>query len=413
MFFVGIDIGKNNHVASMMDDTGKVVFKAFSFPNTSDGGNALFLKLASYSLNPTDFEIGMEATGHYWLSVYSFLFEKSFLLHVINPIQTDGWRRGTEIRRRKNDIIDSLLIADLIRYGQFMETRLADEDLFSLRTLTRFRTYLVESISDLKRKVVCVLDQVFPEYQSIFSDIFGKTSKEILLQFSSPIDFEPVSSETLAELLAQLSRQKAGAAKAEQLKAANCLGSFQKNYQKDEIILLESNEVRSVGIILSGIVHMVKEDSEGYQTLLVAMKDGELFGESFSCGSHLDAHVSFFAAAPCTVLFLPFHKIIHSCKMSCTFHHRLIENMVQLIGDKNVQLMHKIEVISKKTLREKILTYLQQQALDQDSRQFTIPLSRLELAKYLCADRSALTRELSYMQKDGLISYEKNTFQLL
>ena len=413
MFFVGIDIGKNNHVASMMDDTGKVVFKAFSFPNTSDGGNALFSKLASYSLKPSDFEIGMEATGHYWLSVYSFLFEKSFLLHVINPIQTDGWRRGTEIRRRKNDIIDSVLIADLIRYGQFVETKLADEDLFSLRTLTRFRTYLVESISDLKRKVVCVLDQVFPEYQSIFSDIFGKTSKEILLQFSSPIDFEPVSSETLAELLAQLSRQKAGTAKAEQLKAANCLGSFQKNYQKDEIILLESNEVRSVGIILSGIVHMVKEDSEGYQTLLVAMKDGELFGESFSCGSHLDAHVSFFAAAPCTVLFLPFHKIIHSCKMSCTFHHRLIENMVQLIGDKNVQLMHKIEVISKKTLREKILTYLQQQALDQDSRQFTIPLSRLELAKYLCADRSALTRELSYMQKDGLISYEKNTFQLL
>lgn len=95
----------------------------------------------------------MEATGHYWLSVYSFLFEKSFLLHVINPIQTDGWRRGTEIRKRKNDIIDSVLIADLIRYGQFVETRLADEDLFSLRTLTRFRTYLVESISDLKRKV--------------------------------------------------------------------------------------------------------------------------------------------------------------------------------------------------------------------------------------------------------------------
>ena len=88
MFFVGIDIGKNNHVASMMDESGKVVFKAFSFPNTSDGGHALFSKLASYSLNPSDFEIGMEATGHYWLSVYSFLFEKSFLLHVINP---DRW----------------------------------------------------------------------------------------------------------------------------------------------------------------------------------------------------------------------------------------------------------------------------------------------------------------------------------
>ena len=220
MLFVGIDIGKNNHVASMMDEYGKVVFKAFSFSNTTDGGNALFSKLSSYSSNPSDFEIGMEATGHYWLSIYSFLFEKGFLLHVINPIQTDGWRKGTEIRKRKNDTIDSVLIADLIRYGQFVQTRLADEDLFSLRTLTRFRTYLVESISDLKRKVVCVLDQIFPEYQSIFSDIFGKTSKEILLQFSSPIDFETISSESLAELLAQLSRQKVGAAKAEQLKAA-------------------------------------------------------------------------------------------------------------------------------------------------------------------------------------------------
>ena len=220
MLFVGIDIGKNNHVASMMDEYGKVVFKAFSFSNTTDGGNALLSKLSSYSSNPSDFEIGMEATGHYWISIYSFLFEKGFLLHVINPIQTDGWRKGTEIRKRKNDTIDSVLIADLIRYGQFVQTRLADEDLFSLRTLTRFRTYLVESISDLKRKVVCVLDQIFPEYQSIFSDIFGKTSKEILLQFSSPIDFETISSESLAELLAQLSRQKIGAAKAEQLKAA-------------------------------------------------------------------------------------------------------------------------------------------------------------------------------------------------
>lgn len=187
---------------------------------TSDGGHALFSKLASYSPSPDDFEIGMEATGHYWLSVYSFLFEKMFLLHVINPIQTDGWRRGTEIRKRKNDIIDSVLIADLIRYGQFVETRLADEDLFSLRSLTCFRTCLVESISDLKRKVVCVLDQVFPEYQSIFSDIFGKTSKESLLQFSSPIDFESVSSQTLARLLAKLSRKQVGSAKAEQLKAA-------------------------------------------------------------------------------------------------------------------------------------------------------------------------------------------------
>ena len=204
----------------MMDDSGKIIFKAFSFSNTSDGADALLSKLSSYSSNTADFEIGMEATGHYWLSVYSFLYGKGFLIHVINPIQTDGWRKGVEIRKRKNDIIDSILIADLIRYGQFVETRLSDEDIFSLRNLTRFRSYLVESISDLKRKVVCVLDQVFPEYQYIFSNIFGKTSKEILCQFSSPIDFESVSADALAQLLTQLSRQKVGAAKAQQLKSA-------------------------------------------------------------------------------------------------------------------------------------------------------------------------------------------------
>lgn len=186
-----------------------------------------------------------------------------------------------------------------------------------------------------------------------------------------------------------------------------CLGSFQKNYKKDEIILLESNEVRNIGIILSGTVHMIKEDAEGYQTLLIAMKKGEIFGESFSCSSHLNAHVSFFAATPCTVLFLPFYKVIHSCKMTCTFHHRLIENMVQLIGDKNVQLMKKIEIISKKTLREKITAYLQNQALEQNSKCFTISLERLELAEYLCANRSALTRELSCMQEAGFIDYKK------
>lgn len=192
-----------------------------------------------------------------------------------------------------------------------------------------------------------------------------------------------------------------------------CMGSFQKNYKKDELILLESNEVRSVGVILSGKVHMIKEDAEGYQSLLVTMKEDELFGESFSCGSFLSAQVSFRAATDCTVLFLPFYKIIHSCKMSCPFHHRLIENMVKLIGDKNVQLMQKIEVISKKTLREKILTYLRSQAPEDGNRRFTIPLGRLELADYLCADRSALTRELAHMETDGLIWYEKNQFQLL
>lgn len=193
----------------------------------------------------------------------------------------------------------------------------------------------------------------------------------------------------------------------------HCLQSFEKSYQKGELILLESHAVRNVGLILTGTVHMVKEDEEGGETLILSMKEGELFGESFSCGSHMDARVSFLAAAPSTILFLPFHRVIHTCNMTCTFHHRLIENMVRMIGDKNVQLMRKIEIISQKTLREKVLTYLRLQAETQQSQRVNVPLGRVELADYLCANRSALTRELAAMKQDGILDYDKNVFVLL
>jgi hypothetical protein len=136
MFYLGIDIGKNNHVASMLNDEGKIVFKAFSFSNTTDGGESLYKRIMEACSDASKVEIGMEATGHYWLAVYSFLISKDFVIHVVNAIQTDGWRKGVEIRKRKTDAIDSILIADLILYGSFVETQLADENLMSLKTLT-------------------------------------------------------------------------------------------------------------------------------------------------------------------------------------------------------------------------------------------------------------------------------------
>ena len=210
MFYLGIDIGKNTHVASLMDEKAKLIFKAHSFSNTSDGAATLLEKISPYA---SELEIGMEATGHYWLSLYSFLVEQHFVVHVINPIQTDGWRKGTDIRKRKTYIIDSVLIADFIRYGDFLETTLADEDTMSLRNLSRFRNYLVGSIGDLKRKTICVLDQIFPEYHNAFSDIFGKTSKELLLQLNSPSDFENITSQRLEELLSQVTLKEYAAKK--------------------------------------------------------------------------------------------------------------------------------------------------------------------------------------------------------
>lgn len=201
MLYLGIDIAKNNHVASLLDDNAKPLFKAFTFSNTVAGANSLLERLSSFISTPADVEVGIEATGHYWLSIYSFLVENGYTVHVVNPIQTDGWRKGTEIRKRKTDIIDSVLIADLIRYGDFVETSLADEDTMSLRNLARFRNYLVSSIGDLKRKVICILDQVFPEYQTVFSDIFGETSKELLTHFQTADDFENITAEQLNAVL--------------------------------------------------------------------------------------------------------------------------------------------------------------------------------------------------------------------
>lgn len=192
-----------------------------------------------------------------------------------------------------------------------------------------------------------------------------------------------------------------------------CIGSHQRSYAKNQIVFLESQEIRTIGVILSGTIHMTKEDADGNKTLLICMKAGEIFGETFACGSSIDTRVNFVTATPCRLMFLPFYKVIRSCTTSCTFHHLLIENLVRLLSDKNQQLISKIEVVSKKTLRDKILCYLEAQAKCAGSRHFTIPLGRLELADYLCADRSALTRELSSMRADGLIDYEKNSFTLL
>ena len=113
------------------------------------------------------------------------------------------------------------------------------------------------------------------------------------------------------------------------------------------------------------------------------------------------------------ILFLPFQRVMHQCGMSCTFHQQLIENMVRVIARKNRELMRKIEVISKRTLREKIMAYLSLQAQSQGTRYFDIPLGRLELADYLCVDRSALARELSAMKNDGIIDFDRNTFRIL
>lgn len=193
----------------------------------------------------------------------------------------------------------------------------------------------------------------------------------------------------------------------------HCLRGFVKTYAKGEYIVLYNESVECVGIVLEGSVHMIKEDLRGNKSIMAAIEEDELFGETFACGADLISTVAFVAAAPVKILFVHFNKVMRSCSNSCEFHHKLIENMVTLMANKNARLMEKLDITSKRTLREKIAAYLMIQAQRNKNTVFTISLGRLELADYLCVDRSALTRELGNMKRAGMIDFKKNTFHIL
>ena len=193
----------------------------------------------------------------------------------------------------------------------------------------------------------------------------------------------------------------------------HCIGYHIRAYSKGEIVAFEGDNLKHIGIVLSGSVDMVKEDLWGNKTMLLRMGKNELFGETFACGDDSLSAVTFVVSEDAWVMFMPFSRVMHSCTMACEFHHRLIENMVKVIANKNRDLMRKVDVVSKRTIREKLLAYLSIQAQLQNSRYFEVPLGRVELAEYLCVDRSALTRELAKMKDDGLIDYDKNRFRIL
>ncbi len=204
-----------------------------------------------------------------------------------------------------------------------------------------------------------------------------------------------------------------GISEADLLGMMTCVGAHTKSYAKGAFIHLQDAQILSVGVVLDGSVQMIREDVWGNKTLLLSMGPSALFGETFVCGGIHNKLVSFVAAEQTVVLFVPFKQALTTCAHSCSFHRQLIENMVAAIAEKNLALMEKVDLISKKTLREKICEYLTRRSEDAESLSFEIPLGRVQLAEYLHADRSALTRELNLMADEGLIAFHRNSFQIL
>lgn len=219
MLICGIDIGKNNHEACLIDETGRQLAKTLRFSNTTDGGSKLLDYFNGCNAAKEVIIVGMEATGHYWLSLYCFLFDHGFQVNVINPLQSDAVR-NLFLRKTKNDAKDSFLIAETIRIGRFSNTELADETILSMRQLCRHRMDLVDYIADQKRRIIGVMDRVFPEYQHFFSDMFGKTSTELLSQAVTPEEILAIPTDELSAMLKKTSRGRFGDAKVEEIRAA-------------------------------------------------------------------------------------------------------------------------------------------------------------------------------------------------
>ena len=218
MYFIGIDIAKKGHEVCFTDEKGDVLDgNSFNIPNTISGIDKLQQKFKKFNLHPGNAMVGMEATGHYWLVLYSWLVEQGFDVKVINPLVTDAYRHLL-IRKVKNDRIDAEIVAAVLRLGEYQETAIADNHTLALRQLCRFRLWQVESCSDLKRKVIALLDQIFPEYEKLFSDVFGMSSKELLKAYTTPEEIAGIHTRTLANLLERASRGRFGKEKALEIK---------------------------------------------------------------------------------------------------------------------------------------------------------------------------------------------------
>ena len=206
MYIVGIDIGKNHHEASIVSPEGKQIGRSLRFATTHKGADSL-MSFIFKNIGNSPCVFGMEATGHYWYPIYSFLKAKGYTICVINPIQSDSLRK-MYIRQTKNDSIDSFLIAEVIRFGQFTTTSMADENILAMRQLCRYRDSVISSRTEIKLRISTIMEQIFPEYEKQFSSLWLSTSMGILEKYHTPENIENAPIDELFEIIKDKSHNK-------------------------------------------------------------------------------------------------------------------------------------------------------------------------------------------------------------
>ncbi len=191
-----------------------------------------------------------------------------------------------------------------------------------------------------------------------------------------------------------------------------CLQATSKDYQKGDMIYHAGDTVDSIGLILHGSVHIESDDIWGNRSILDHIDNGQIFAETYALIPGETLMVNVVAAKDCQILFLNIGKFIKTCSSNCDFHTKVIRNLLMIAARKNLNLSQRIFHTASKSIRGRLTSYLSQQAKINGSYQFTIPFNRQQLADYLGIDRSAMSNELSKMQKEGILSVQKNTFHI-
>ena len=199
----------------------------------------------------------------------------------------------------------------------------------------------------------------------------------------------------------------------EELKSAlECLEIADREYRKDSVIMRVGESPDRIGAVLSGSICIVINDFWGNRTIVDKMGAGRIFAETVSFSGIKTLPFSVVAAEKTRIVYLSGRKLVSPCSKNCAVHGKIIRNMLTALADKNLLLARKIEDLSKRTTREKILSFLSSQSAEFNSDSFSIALNRQELADYLAVDRSALSTALGKLRDEGYISFNKNSFHL-
>lgn len=204
-----------------------------------------------------------------------------------------------------------------------------------------------------------------------------------------------------------------GIAEENLLRMLGCLGAKVAFFDKKYTIIAEGNPAKYIGIVLSGSAQIVQNDYYGNRSILSRIGTAEMFAEAFACAQIQTIPVSVIANEPCEVMLIDSDHILHTCQNNCGFHQQLIFNLMKELAAKTILFHQKIEIIAKRTTRDKLMAYLMLQAKKTGSNRFSIPFDRQELADYLEVDRSGLSAEIGKLRREGVLESHKKEFELL